>query len=115
MFLPPLNLLGYLKLEHKYASISVMTKKKVYRHKSKQPVEKDGVYFLKLVLFFVLGCMWLRFGGMNGTPAPIGLMFGILFASHDHFQIDRKIEYAILLVATILSFIAPIGFVLDIG
>ena len=92
-----------------------MAKKKAYKRKPKQPVEKDGVYCLKLVLFFVLGCMWLRFGGTTGTPVPIGLMFGILFASHDHFQIDKKIEYAILLVATILSFIAPIGFVLDIG
>ena len=40
---------------------------------------------------------------------PIGLMVGVMFAAHDHFQIDRKIELAILLGASILSFVAPIG------
>ena len=83
--------------------------------KKAKTTEKDAVYDLKLILFFVLGCMWLRIGGESGTPVPIGLVFGVLFASHDHFQIDKKIEFAILLVATILSFVAPIGFVLDIG
>jgi len=43
------------------------------------------------------------------------LIFGILLATQDHFQIDRKIEFAILLVAAILSYIAPIGFVLTIA
>jgi hypothetical protein len=90
-----------------------MMKKKPTR--KNQPVEKDAIYALKLILFFILGCMWLRIGGASGTPIPVGLVFGILFASHDHFQIDKKIEFAILLVATILSFVAPIGFVLDIG
>jgi len=90
-------------------------KKKTNKTKpSNKAVEKDAVYVLKLILFFILGCMWLRLGGANGTPVPVGLVFGILFASHDHFQIDKKIEFAILLMAAILSFVAPIGFVLDI-
>lgn len=91
-----------------------MSKKKISRKTKNKAVEKDTVYVLKLILFFVVGCMWVRLGGANGTPIPVGLVFGILFASHDHFQIDKKIEFAILLVAVILSFIAPIGFVLDI-
>lgn len=91
-----------------------MSKKKISRKTKNKVVEKDTVYVLKLILFFVVGCMWVRLGGANGTPIPVGLVFGILFASHDHFQIDKKIEFAILLVAVILSFIAPIGFVLDI-
>lgn len=77
--------------------------------------EKDTVFFLKIVLFFILGCLWVRVGGQNGVPLPVGLAFGILLASHDHFQVDRKIEFAILLVAVILSFIAPVGFVLTIN
>ncbi len=91
-----------------------MNKKANKNNSNSKVVEKDTVYVLKLVLFFILGCMWLRLGGANGTPIPVGLVFGILFASHDHFQIDKKIEFAILLVAAILSFVAPIGFVLDI-
>lgn len=89
------------------------TKKK--QQPKKTPVEPDSVYFLKIVLYFLLGCLWVRVGGKNGISLPIGLIVGILFASHDHFQIDRKIEIAVLLIATILSFIAPIGFILTVG
>lgn len=77
--------------------------------------EQDGVYILKIVLYFILGCLWIRFGGEDGFSLPVGFLVGILLASHEHFQIDRKIEYAVLLVATVLSFIAPIGFVLTLG
>lgn len=90
------------------------TKKKQSAQRSTQ-TEKDSIYFFKLVLFFILGCLWVRLGSGEGVPIPVGLIFGVLLASHEHFQIDRKIEYAVLLVATILSFIAPIGFVLHIG
>jgi hypothetical protein len=77
--------------------------------------EPDSVYFLKLVLYFLLGCLWLQIGGEDGIPIPIGLVIGLTFASHDHFRIDRKIELAILLIAVVLSGIAPIGFVLTVG
>jgi hypothetical protein len=32
-----------------------------------------------------------------------------LFAVHDHFQIDRKIEYTVLLVAMFVGFWTQIG------
>jgi hypothetical protein len=57
--------------------------------------------------------MWLQIGD-SGIAMPVGLLFGLVLVSHDHFKIDRKIEYAVLLFAAILSFIAPIGFVLSI-
>jgi hypothetical protein len=78
---------------------------------AKNAPEKDSVYFLKIVLFFILGCLWIR---LQGAPIPVGLVFGIILAMHDHFKIDRKIEYALLVVAAIISFVSPIGFVLDI-
>jgi ABC-type dipeptide/oligopeptide/nickel transport system permease component len=84
-----------------------MAKSKTKSKKKAQPVESDAVFFLKLVLYFVLGTLCL--------PIPVGLVFGVLLAQHDHFQIDRKIEYAVLLIATIVSFFAPVGFVLAIG
>jgi len=80
--------------------------------------EPDSLYFLKLVLYVVLGSFWLKFA----TPIPIGdfllhgfplgLIIGLLFASHDHFQIDRKIEYAVLIIVTIVTFFLPAGIVL---
>lgn len=89
--------------------------KKTTKKVTKEVPEKDSVYFLKLVLYFILGCLWVRIGTESGISLPIGLAIGVLLASHDHFKIDRKIEYAILLIATILSYIAPIGFVLSIS
>ena len=77
--------------------------------------ESDSTYFLKLVLYVVLGSLWLKFatplelGGFVFNGLPLGLALGIVFASHDHFQVDRKIEYAILIVMTILSYFIPAG------
>ncbi len=82
------------------------------------PQETDSAYFLKLVLYVILGSFWLRFASpleigyitLNGFP--LGLLLGLLFASHDHFQIDRKIEYAILVIVTIITFFLPAGIVI---
>jgi hypothetical protein len=83
-----------------------------------QPKEADSIYFLKLVLYIVLGSFWLKFSHplrvgdflLNGFP--LGLLVGLVFASRDHFQIDRKIEYAVLIIVTIVSFFLPSGIVL---
>jgi hypothetical protein len=80
--------------------------------------EKDSAYFLKLVLYIVLGSLWLKFntplvlGDFALHGLPLGLLLGLLFASHDHFQVDRKIEYAVLIVVTIVSFFLPSGIVI---
>lgn len=83
--------------------------------KKKDNSESDGLFILKIVLYFIVGCLWIQFGSQDEFVLPIGLLIGLLFASHDHFMIDRKIEYIVLIFATLLSFIAPIGFVLNIG
>lgn len=92
-----------------------MTSKRKKHQKQNEPVEKDSVYVLKLILLFILGCLWVSIGSENSITIPVGFLFGLLLVSHEHFQIDRKIEYAVLLIATILSYIAPIGFVLTAG
>ena len=80
--------------------------------------ESDSTYFLKLVLYVILGSFWLKFhqpislGGIELHGAPLGLIIGLLFASHDHFQVDRKIEYAILIIVTIITFFLPAGIVI---
>ena len=82
--------------------------------KKNTPPEPDAVYFLKIILFFILGGVWIAFDREAGVTKtiPIGFLVGLIFASHDHFQIDRKIEYAILLAAAALSFVAPLGLIL---
>jgi len=86
------------------------TKKK----KTKKAGESDSTYFLKLVLYFMLGTFWVRLLNVNIGPLkhlslPLGLLIGLLFASHEHFQIDRKVEFAVLLAATFISFYLPVG------
>lgn len=79
--------------------------------------ETNSAYLLKIILYFILGTFWVRITDLNlanleTISVPVGLLVGLVFASHEHFQIDRKIEYAVLLVATMLSFYLPMGIVL---
>ncbi len=85
------------------------------KNKTKTKKETDGVYLLKLVLYLILGAQWIRIT-KSGTqiPIPYGFIVGLLFAAHDHFQIDRKIEYALLLTAMFVGFWLPVGYELVI-
>ncbi len=74
--------------------------------------EPDSTYLFKIVLYLIIGSLWLRINtsATNQIPIPIGALAGVLFASHDHFRIDRKIEYAVLLVAMFVGYWIPAGF-----
>jgi hypothetical protein len=81
--------------------------------------ESDGTYFLKLVVFTLLGTFWVRFGtpvewlGVPVAALPAGLLVGLLLVrKFEAHQTDRKIWYAILLVVTIACAYAPTGIVL---
>jgi hypothetical protein len=39
---------------------------------------------------------------------------GLLFTSHEHFRIDRKVEYAVLVLAALIGLIAPYGLFLGL-
>lgn len=86
--------------------------------KKQKTTEADSTYFLKLVLYVMLGTFWLKFadpiqiGAFLVNGFPLGLIIGLIFASHDQFQVDRKIEYAILIVMTILTYYLPAGIIL---
>ena len=86
-------------------------------NKKQAAVERDSTYFLKLVLYIVVASFWIKFpqpivlGNFLVHGFPLGLLVGLLFAAHDHFQIDRKIEYALLVVVTIVTFYMPAGIV----
>jgi len=80
--------------------------------KSKRPAPTDGAFILKLVLYVVLGSLWLKVNsnGFSSTvPIPLGLGIGLIFSSHEHFRIDRKIEYGVLVVAALIGVMAPYG------
>lgn len=82
------------------------------RAKAAPTQELDSVYVLKLVLYVIIGSLWLRFqsGGKDVfIPVPIGLVIGLIFAAHDHFKIDRKVEFAVLLVAMLVGFWSQVG------
>ena len=65
--------------------------------------ETDSVYFLKILIYFVLGTIWIKINGV--VILPIGLVFGVIISQKDHFAIDRKVEYAILIMSAIIGLI----------
>lgn len=97
----------------------IPTKKRVSTKKkqvTKSTAEPDSTFFLKIVIFLILGTQWIYIESFPDwqLPIPIGLILGLVFASHEHFQIDRKIEYAILLVSAFAAFWLPIGVVIQV-
>jgi len=87
------------------------------KNKQKPAAALDGVYVLKLVLYVILGSLWVKLqGSESGTsfPLPVGLLAGLVFTSHEHFRIDRKVEYAVLVVAALIGLIAPYGLFINL-
>ncbi len=81
--------------------------------------ESDGTYLLKLVVFVLLGTLWLKFQqpltwqGFLFNAIPLGFFVGlILVRQFEKHQADRKIWYAILIVVTIICYNAPAGIVI---
>ena len=71
----------------------------------------DMVYFLKLTVYLILGSLWLKItdGQTTQIPIPVGFFIGLALAAHDHVQLDRKIGFAVLLIAMLVGFWAPFG------
>lgn len=89
-----------------------MAKTKTKKVINRSRTEWDSVFILKLVLFLILGSQWLYI--IDGTKEgqlsfPIGAVIGLAFALHDHFKIDRKIEFAVILVAMFVGYWLPMG------
>jgi len=86
--------------------------KKQSKVKKQENQELDGVYMLKIVLFVILGSIWLKItkdGSDLNVPIPVGLIIGLLFTTHEYFRVDRKIEYAVLACAALFGYLAPYG------
>jgi hypothetical protein len=88
-----------------------MVKAKQKKRAPKAAQNWDGVFMLKMVLYLILGSMWVKIshGGTLHIPVPVGFIVGLLFAVHEHFQIDRKLEYTLLLAAMLIGYVAPFG------
>jgi hypothetical protein len=94
-----------------------MAKKKQSSKKKQSAADSfDGIYLFKMVLYLLLGSMWLKVttGGDMSIPIPVGLIIGLIFTTHEHFQIDRKIEYAVMLVAMLFGYFAPYGLFINL-
>lgn len=75
-----------------------------------KPRDNDSTYFIKLVLYLVVSTLWIRIeSGDSVLPLPIGAFIALMFAFHEKFQIDRKIELALILIGMFISFWLPIG------
>jgi hypothetical protein len=77
----------------------------------------DGGFVLKVTLYVILGSLWLKVtktGTSLQVPLPVGMALGILFTTHEHFRVDRKIEYAVLVVAALFGFVAPYGLYINL-
>jgi hypothetical protein len=87
------------------------------KQKQAKTADYDGAFLLKLTLYVILGSLWLKVshsGSSLHLPIPIGLLIGLFFSMHEHFKVDRKIEYAVLLVAALFGYIAPFGLYINL-
>lgn len=90
----------------------------ISRKGNEKVFESDSTYFLKLVVFVLLGTFWLKFAqpvswmGVPLSGVPVGMLIGLLLVHRfEKYQADRKIWYAILLVVTIICYFVPAGIV----
>lgn len=81
--------------------------------------EKDGAFFLKLVLFIILSALWIRMeqpvtvGPFIIQAIPVGLVIALLLVVKiEKYQFNRKIWYATLILMAILTSFTPVGLVI---
>ncbi len=87
------------------SSLRVARAKTVKKRSTSKGIEPDMEYMLKLVLYLAAGSVWVRLVfGDSVIPLPLGFVIGLWFSRREKLQIDRKIEYAILLMSMFLGF-----------
>lgn len=88
------------------------------QNKKSAETEEDSSFILKIVIYILLSSFWIKFqvpielGLMTISGLPVGLLAGLILASQDRFQIDRKIEYVVLFIMTIITYFLPAGIVI---
>lgn len=71
------------------------------KQKNTRSLGKDLIFLVKAALYLLLGTVWVAFGGHRFVP--IGLIVGFLFSQVEFLRIDRKIEYALLVVGALFG------------
>lgn len=81
--------------------------------------ERDGAFFLKLVVFIILSALWIRLqvpleiGPFVVQAIPAGLVIALLLVLKiEKYQFNRKIWYATLILMAILTSFTPVGVVI---
>lgn len=102
-----------IKQKNRKTVTTIFGTKKVCTHKQ----QSDTAYFLKLIVYFICGTFWVRLlnvdiGAFTHLSLPLGLVAGIAFSTFECSHVDKKIELAVLLAATFISFYLPVGITL---
>jgi hypothetical protein len=71
--------------------------------KTKRYYESDFAFLIKAALYLMLGLTWLSVNGSR--MIPVGVILGFVFSKVDVLRIDRKIEYALLVVGALLGLV----------
>lgn len=80
--------------------------------------ERDGIFFLKLVVFLLLSTLWVRLsqpieaGPLVIQAIPVGLVVSLLLVLKiEKYQFNRKIWYVMLILMAVLTSFTPVGII----
>lgn len=63
--------------------------------------ESDFAFLVKSALYLILGSTWVAFGDHRWIP--LGVILGFFLSKIEVLKINRKIEYALLVVGALLG------------
>ncbi len=69
--------------------------------KNKKIHESDFAFLIKSALYLLLGTVWVGVG--TNRWLPVGLLIGFICSKIEVLRINRKIEYALLVVGALLG------------
>jgi len=71
------------------------------KHSSKRFYESDLTFLIKAALYLLLGTVWVSWDGHRWLP--VGIAVGFVLSKIEVLRINRKIEYALLVVGALLG------------
>ena len=74
---------------------------KKQKSKYRKYTESDFAFLVKAALYLLLGTVWIAWGGHRWLP--IGVLIGFGLSKVEGLHINRKIEYALLVVGALFG------------
>lgn len=71
------------------------------KQKNRKFYESDLAFLIKSALYLILGTVWIAWGGHRWLP--IGVIVGFGLTKIEVLRINRKIEYALLVVGALFG------------